>query len=212
MIRLLLQRKGQKKNSSQKGVKKQKAKAIPEDYDVDVPISDEESISESDENEKHPELLGDDTPIEDAEGDDRGSFQFEPVYWKVNDLPVKPNTTFFGKSGPQHTLNISTATPFEHFCLFIPLFYWFRWAKFKGRCSFKQYIKSNPIRWGLKIFCICCSLTGYLWNACIYIGRNDDEVQVKDMPHTQWPEISSNHCLLKITLCISTIGSPRFLC
>ena len=56
--------------------------------------------------------------------------------------------------------------------------------KFKGRCSFKQYIKSKPVRWGLKIFCICCSLTGYLWNACIYVGRNDDEVQVKDIGAT----------------------------
>jgi hypothetical protein len=47
--------------------------------------------------------------------------------------------------------------------------------KFKGRCSFKQYIKSKPVRWGLKIFCVCCSATGFLWNASIYCGRNDEE-------------------------------------
>ena len=26
--------------------------------------------------------------------------------------------------------------------------------KFKGRCSFKQYIQSKPVCWGLKIFCV----------------------------------------------------------
>jgi Transposase IS4 len=51
--------------------------------------------------------------------------------------------------------------------------------KFKGRCSFKQYIKSKPVRWGLKIFCLCCSLTGYLWNAQIYVGKNDSEEDKK---------------------------------
>jgi hypothetical protein len=47
--------------------------------------------------------------------------------------------------------------------------------RFKGRCSFKQYIKSKPVRWGLKVFAVCCSATGYLWNAAIYCGRNDQE-------------------------------------
>jgi hypothetical protein len=44
--------------------------------------------------------------------------------------------------------------------------------KFKGRCSFMQYMKNKPLRWGLKIFCVCCSATGFLWNASIYCGRN----------------------------------------
>lgn len=46
--------------------------------------------------------------------------------------------------------------------------------RFKGRCSFKQYIKNKPIRWGLKLFCVCCSLTGYLWNAAWYLGKLDE--------------------------------------
>jgi hypothetical protein len=43
--------------------------------------------------------------------------------------------------------------------------------KFKGRCHFKQYIKNKPVRWGLKIFCLCCSATAYLWNAVFYLGK-----------------------------------------
>ena len=46
--------------------------------------------------------------------------------------------------------------------------------RFKGRCSFKQYIKNKPVRWGLKLFCVCCSATGYLWNAAWYLGKMDE--------------------------------------
>jgi len=65
--------------------------------------------------------------------------------------------------------------------------------KFKGRCSFKQYIKSKPVRWGLKIFCVCCSLTGYLWNASIYVGKNETDEDKKE-------EISATHSLVKSLL------------
>jgi Transposase IS4 len=223
---------------------------------------------------------------------------FDVANWRLNELPVQPELDFLGKSGPSHTLNPSVATPFDYFCLFIPIFFWERWAiytnkkaaeckpadkssrkwvdtcaaelkawvasimwwclfknmglfdfyhecvdpskikiwfpswlrleqikrfiklsdpalepnhkqdklykvreiwddfiarckanywptmqialdeaikKFKGRCSFKQYIKNKPVRWGLKAFCLCCSATGYLWNACIYVGKRDEE-------------------------------------
>lgn len=46
--------------------------------------------------------------------------------------------------------------------------------KFKGRCSFKQYIKNKPIRWGIKIFCVCCCFTSYLLNACFYVGKSEE--------------------------------------
>ena len=45
--------------------------------------------------------------------------------------------------------------------------------KFKGRCLFKQYIKGKPVRFGIKIFCLCCSATSYLFNAMFYIGKSD---------------------------------------
>lgn len=46
--------------------------------------------------------------------------------------------------------------------------------KFKGRCSFKQYIKNKPVRWGVKIFCICCSNTAYFWNGAFYLGKTGE--------------------------------------
>ena len=48
--------------------------------------------------------------------------------------------------------------------------------KFKGRCIFKQYIKGKPVRFGIKIFCLCCSLTSYLFNAIFYVGKTDENV------------------------------------
>jgi hypothetical protein len=51
--------------------------------------------------------------------------------------------------------------------------------KFKGRCSFKQYIKNKPVRWGLKIFCACCAATVYLWNAILYVGKQQTEENSK---------------------------------
>ena len=46
--------------------------------------------------------------------------------------------------------------------------------KFKGRCIFKQYIKNKPVKWGIKIFCVCCSRTSYLWNASFYVGKREE--------------------------------------
>ena len=62
--------------------------------------------------------------------------------------------------------------------------------KFKGRCSFKQYIKSKPVRWGIKVFCVCCSLTGYLWNGTIYVGKNESD-------EDQQQELSATHVLVR---------------
>ena len=40
-----------------------------------------------------------------------------------DDEPVIPERIFTGVSGPRHTLNPSTANPFDYFCLFIPIFF-----------------------------------------------------------------------------------------
>lgn len=50
--------------------------------------------------------------------------------------------------------------------------------KFKGRCVFKQYIKNKPVRWGIKIFAVCCSATSYMWNAAFYLGKRSEEKEV----------------------------------
>ena len=50
---------------------------------------------------------------------------------------------------------------------------------FKGRCLFKQYIKSKPVKWGIKIFCVCCSITCYLLNAEFFLGKMSDKEEKK---------------------------------
>jgi Transposase IS4 len=57
--------------------------------------------------------------------------------------------------------------------------------KFKGRCSFKQYIKNKPVKWGIKIFCVCCSQTSYLWNAQFYVGKTQELAEQENQSKTQ---------------------------
>ena len=45
---------------------------------------------------------------------------------------------------------------------------------FKGRCLFKQYIKSKLVKWGIKNFFVCCSITGDLLNAEFLLGKMSD--------------------------------------
>ena len=44
--------------------------------------------------------------------------------------------------------------------------------KFKGKSSMKQYIKNKPIKWGFKVWQLCDSLSGYLYEFDLYTGRN----------------------------------------
>ena len=44
-------------------------------------------------------------------------------------------------------------------------------VKFKRRSGMKQYIKSNPIKWGFKFWFCCSSKSGYLYQMDIYLGR-----------------------------------------
>ena len=46
-------------------------------------------------------------------------------------------------------------------------------VKFKGRSSFKQYLPAKPIERGYKIWRLCDSITGYLFNCRIYVGKTD---------------------------------------
>lgn len=43
-------------------------------------------------------------------------------------------------------------------------------VKFKGRTKYLQYNPKKPAKWHLKIFSLCCSNTGYLFNAFPYFG------------------------------------------
>lgn len=54
---------------------------------------------------------------------------------------------------------------------------------FRGRVSFRQYLKGKPHPWGIKAFVLADSNTGYLSQVCIYYGK---ETQLVDqaLPHT----------------------------
>lgn len=45
---------------------------------------------------------------------------------------------------------------------------------FRGRCKFRQYIKSKPARYGIKIFAMCDARVFYTSNLEIYAGKQPD--------------------------------------
>ena len=54
---------------------------------------------------------------------------------------------------------------------------------FKGRVSFRQYLKGKPHPWGIKAFVLSDSKTGYLHRVCIYYGKETELIR-DDLPHT----------------------------
>lgn len=46
--------------------------------------------------------------------------------------------------------------------------------KFKGRIYFRQYIPNKPCRWGIKLWCLCESETGYLLDWNVYTGKSTE--------------------------------------
>jgi len=42
---------------------------------------------------------------------------------------------------------------------------------FRGRCSFTQYMKSKPAKYGLKLWVLCDASTSYALNLQVYTGR-----------------------------------------
>lgn len=45
---------------------------------------------------------------------------------------------------------------------------------FRGRCKFKMYLPSKPVKYGIKIMCCTDARTGYFFNGYIYAGKNSD--------------------------------------
>lgn len=43
----------------------------------------------------------------------------------------------------------------------------------KGRCKFRQHIKSKRHRFGMKVWALCDSITSYIFNFDFYTGKND---------------------------------------
>jgi hypothetical protein len=50
-------------------------------------------------------------------------------------------------------------------------------VKFKGRSTLKQYIPAKPIKRGYKLWCLWDSITGYLFNYKIYVGKENTDEQ-----------------------------------
>ena len=49
-----------------------------------------------------------------------------------------------------------------------------RMVRNKGRYSFRQYIKDKPTKWGMKVWVLADSITGYTYNFLVYTGKSGD--------------------------------------
>ena len=67
---------------------------------------------------------------ENAEEDPGANLDADFIAWHRDIPPVQPNRPFGGATGPRHKLNAETATPYDYFCLFIPVFFWVRFAQY----------------------------------------------------------------------------------
>lgn len=52
---------------------------------------------------------------------------------------------------------------------------------FRGRCRFVQYMPSKPAKYGLKIFWMCESKSGYAMDGLVYVGRQPGEPPHKNL-------------------------------
>ena len=63
---------------------------------------------------------------------------------------------------------------------------------FRGRVSFRQYIKGKPNPWGIKAYALSNSKSGYMHNLLIYYGKDTCLIERPDLSHT---------CKVVLTLC-----------
>ena len=55
---------------------------------------------------------------------------------------------------------------------------------FKGRVSFRQYLKGKPNPWGIKAYVLSDSTTGYMHNLRIYFGKQTSLIDNTELSHT----------------------------
>ncbi|XP_023230290.1 piggyBac transposable element-derived protein 4-like [Centruroides sculpturatus] len=76
---------------------------------------------------------------------------------------------------------------------------------FKGRLSWKQYIRSKRARFGIKFYNLCESSSGYLWNFTIYTGKGTVlNEKYKNMPLTTQIVLTLVEPLLGKGYCLTT--------
>ncbi|KAK2154754.1 hypothetical protein LSH36_258g02036 [Paralvinella palmiformis] len=82
------------------------------------------------------------------------SINKENKLWKVQNILDYTNKRFRAAYHPRRELSIDETM-----------------LKFKGRLGIKQYIKSKPVKWVIKLFTIVESHTGYVLNLLPYVGK-----------------------------------------
>ena len=50
--------------------------------------------------------------------------------------------------------------------------------KMKGLSPLRTYMPNKPVKYGYKVWCLCCSTTGYLYNFDVYQGKVTKETEV----------------------------------
>lgn len=66
--------------------------------------------------------------------------------WKFDTPPVQPELPFLGASGPHHSLSPQFATPFDYFCLFVPIL-WDKFAQYTNvKADMESEKKDNHVR------------------------------------------------------------------
>jgi hypothetical protein len=49
-----------------------------------------------------------------------------------------------------------------------------RMIRYKGMyCPLRQYMPQKPQKWGIKVWCLACSVTKFVWNFTIYCGKEE---------------------------------------
>ena len=63
--------------------------------------------------------------------------------------------------------------------------------KFKGRLSFRQYLPAKPVKWGVKVWVLAESDTGYLSKFQVYTGKEGN--QEKGLSHRVVMDLCRNY-------------------
>ena len=73
-----------------------------------------------------------------------------------------------------------------------------RMVKYKGPFFFKQYTMNKPTKWGIKLWVLADSATGYNWDMVVYTGKKKDD----------WDDFSVNESSFDGLPCDISRGYP----